>query len=119
MSFSDILNEALRQVRGAQLAGVVSADGLGVDLVMMDGTEDQQAALELELGEVAAAITGATERLSSGAVRDFLLEAERATYVASQVMPGYYAVIAVEPQTHLGRARFAAKQMAQRLQNEL
>jgi hypothetical protein len=34
-------------------------------------------------------------------------------------MPGYYAVIGIEPETHLGRARFAAKQMAQRLQNEL
>lgn len=118
MSFSNILNEALEHVRGAQLAGVVSADGLGVDMVSLDGAVNQSA-LELELGEVAAAISGAAQRLSSGHVRDFLLEAERATYVASQVLPGYYAIIAVDPQAHLGRARFAAKQMAQRLQAEL
>lgn len=118
MSFSNILNEALEHVRGAQLAGVVSADGLGVDMVVLDSGPDR-ARLELELGEVAAAISGASQRLSSGQVRDFLLEAERATYVASQVMPGYYAVLAVTPESHLGRARFAARQMAQRLQTEL
>jgi predicted regulator of Ras-like GTPase activity (Roadblock/LC7/MglB family) len=118
MSFSNILNEALDHVRGAQLAGVVSADGLGVDMVVLDSAPDRDR-LELELGEVAAAINGASQRLSSGQVRDFLLEAERATYVASQVMPGYYAVLAVAPESHLGRARFAAKQMAQRLQSEL
>lgn len=118
MSFSDILTEAVEQVRGAQFAGVISADGLGVDLVSLDSRPDRDM-LELELGEVAAAINGASQRLSSGQVRDFLLEAERATYVASQVLPGYYAVLAVAPQTHLGRARFAARQMAQRLQTEL
>lgn len=118
MSFSNILTEALEHVRGAQLAGVVSADGIGVDLVALDSTTDRDT-LELELGEIAAAINGASQRLSSGQVRDFLLEAERATYVASQVMPGYYAVLAVAPHAHLGRARFAARQMAQRLQTEL
>ena len=118
MSFSDILTEALAQVRGAQLAGIVSADGLGVDLLTLDAAADRPT-LELELGEVTAAINGAAQRLSSGQVRDFLLEAEHTTYVASQVLPGYYAVLAVAPATHLGRARFAAKQMAQRLQNEL
>lgn len=118
MSFADILNQALEQVRGAQFAGVVSADGLGVDVVTSDTTCDPKVA-ELELGEVAAALNGAAQRLSSGAVRDFLIEAEHATYVASQVMPGYYAVIGIHPATHLGRARFAAKQMAERLQHEL
>jgi len=118
MSFSDILNEALEQVRGVQLAGVVSADGLGVDIVTANTTLDG-ASIELELGEVASAIDGAAQRLSSGSVRDFLFEAEHATYVASQVLPGYYAVLAVAPETHLGRARFAARQMAQRLQTEL
>ncbi|HEX6290896.1 MAG TPA: hypothetical protein VFZ66_17055 [Herpetosiphonaceae bacterium] len=118
MSFAGILHEALEQVRGAQFAGVVSADGLGVDAVTM-GTACDPAVAELELGEVAAALNGAAQRLSSGSVRDFLIEAERMTYVASQVMPGYYAVIAIDPDTHLGRARFAARQMAQRLQHEL
>lgn len=118
MSFGNILQEALFDVRGAQLAGVISADGLGVDVVSADTTADREV-LGLELGEVAAAITGAANRLSSGHVRDFMLEAETSTYVASQVMPGYYAVIAIAPEAHLGRARFAAKQMARRLQSEL
>lgn len=118
MSFSDILDEALTHVRGAQLAGVIGADGLGVEIATADVAVDATT-FELELGEVAAALNGASQRLKSGLIRDFLLEAERTTYVASQVMPGYYAVIAVDPQAHLGRARFAVKQMAQRLQNEL
>ncbi len=117
MSFSDILQEALEQVRGAQLVGMISVDGLGVELAAVDGSDTANAAMEL--GEVAAAISGASQRLSSGQVRDFMLEAEQAIYVASQVMPGYYAVIAVGPQSHLGRVRFAVKQMAQRLQSEL
>lgn len=118
MSFADILNEALEHVRGAQVAGVVSSDGLGVDVVCADGVVDREL-VSLELGEIAAALAGAAQRLSSGQVRDFLFEAEHATFVASQVLPGYYAVLGVGPQAHLGRARYATRQMATRLQHEL
>jgi hypothetical protein len=55
MSFADILNQALEQVRGAQFAGVVSADGLGVDVVTLDTSYDPKVT-ELELSEVAAAL---------------------------------------------------------------
>lgn len=118
MPFASILNEALEQVRGAQLAGVISTDGLGVDLVTPNGTTNREQ-IELELSELAASANAATKRMGSGAIREFILETEAATYVASQVMPGYYAVIGIEAGDHLGRARFAVKQMAQRLQNEL
>lgn len=118
MPFATILQEALDHVRGAHAAGIISSDGLGVDLVTRNsvGAREQ---LEIELSELVAGANGATKRIGTGAVRDFVVETEGATYVASQVMPGYYAVLAIDPGDHLGRARFATKQMAQRLQHEL
>lgn len=118
MQFTSILHEALDHVRGAQLVGIISTDGLGVDMVTRDSQADQRQ-IELELSEFASYANAATQRLGHGAIRDFILETEAATYVASQVMPGYYAVIGVTPTDHIGRARFAVKQMAHRLQNEL
>ncbi len=118
MAFADILNEALEHVRGAQLAGIISTDGLGIELVTSDRDSNREQ-IELELSELTAHANAATKRMGSGAIRDFIVETESATYVASQVMPGYYAVIGIGAGDHLGRARFATKQMAQRLKSEL
>lgn len=118
MPFADILQEALDQVRGAQAAGIISSDGLGVDLITRESSGDREQ-LAIELSELVAGANGATRRMGNGLIRDFVVETEGATYVASQVMPGYYAVLAIGPDDHLGRARFATKQMAQRLQHEL
>ena len=60
----------------------------------------------------------AADRLGAGKVRDIIIEADKLTYLASQIVPGYYAVLGVGPNGNLGRARFAVRQMVSRLQTE-
>ncbi len=118
MPFADILNEALDQVRGAHFAGIVSTDGLGVDLMTRNGSASREQ-LEIELGELVASANATAKRLGSGSLHGLMLETELTTFIAAHVMPGYYAVIGIGAGEHMGRARFAVKQMAQRLQAEL
>jgi predicted regulator of Ras-like GTPase activity (Roadblock/LC7/MglB family) len=120
MSLTDILNEAVERVSGAQLAGVIGTDGLGVEMVMADADPpyDRDNA-EIELATLASSATLAAGRLGSGVVHDIIVEADKLTYLASLITPGYYAILGVKPNGNLGRARFAVHQMVSRLQNEL
>ncbi len=120
MSLTDILYEAVERVSGAQLAGIIGTDGLGVEMVLADDElpYDRDAA-EIELATLAASASATAGRLGSGTVHDIIVEAEAVTYLASLITPGYYAVLGVKPNGNLGRARFAVRQMVNRLQTEL
>lgn len=118
MSLTDILNEAVERVHGVQLAGIISTDGLGVEMVLGSEEYDREA-VELELGALASNAAMTANRMGAGMVRDIVLEAEAYTYLASLITPGYYAVLGIESNGNLGRARFAIHQMVHRLQNEL
>lgn len=120
MGLNDILQEAVDRVQGARLAGVIGADGLGVDLVMADDANlPDYAETEMELASLAASASYTADRLGAGKVRDIIVEADNLTYLASQIVPGYFAVLGVKPNSSLGRARFAVRQMVTRLQDEL
>lgn len=119
MSLTDILQEAVDRVKGARLAGVIGSDGLGVEMVVADDLPHQREEAEIELASLASAASMAAERLGAGKVRDIILEADDLTYVASLITPGYFAVLGVNSNGNLGRARFAVRQMVTRLQLEL
>lgn len=120
MSMVEILQEAVDRVKGAKLAGVIGTDGLGVEMVVAEGNGlAQRDAIELELGSLAAVASQTTGRLGAGQVNDLIVEAEQTTYLASLIIPGYYAVLGVVSNGNLGRARFAVRQMVTRLQLEL
>jgi predicted regulator of Ras-like GTPase activity (Roadblock/LC7/MglB family) len=57
--------------------------------------------------------------MGAGGLREIIVETEGATYLASLVTRGYYAVLGVGSGSNLGRARFALRQMVTRLQNEM
>jgi len=120
MGLTDILQEAVDRVTGARMAGVIGADGLGVDLVLADesGLPDRTET-EIELASLASSAAYSADRLGAGKVRDIIIEADNLTYLASQITPGYYAVLGLKPNGNLGRARFAVRQMVSRLQDEL
>jgi predicted regulator of Ras-like GTPase activity (Roadblock/LC7/MglB family) len=118
MSMTTILNEAINRVSGAQLAGVIGEDGLGVEMIVSNGHADRET-VEIELSSLAAAASGAAERMGAGGLREIIVETEGATYLASLVTRGYYAVLGVGSGSNLGRARFALRQMVTRLQNEM
>ena len=88
MSLTDILNQTLDEVAEAKFAGVVGIDGVGVELIFNEADDGIDANLaELELAALAASASGASERVGSGAVRAFTIEAEALTYLAALVTP--------------------------------
>ena len=120
MSITDILDEALDQVESALLVGIISTDGLGVEMLLAsDDLPFAEEDAEIELSGLTAAAANVAGRLGVGSVYDLMVETEDMTYLASQIIPGYYAVLGVFPDGNLGRARFAIRQMVGRLQTEL
>jgi len=120
MSMTDILNEAIDKVSGAQFAGVIGIDGLSVEMAFAGGGADFDLEIaEFELASIAANASAASDRIGSGQVRDIIVEAEELTYLAAAITPGYYAVLGVRSNGSLGRARFAVHQMVERMKTEL
>ena len=113
MDLDEILRDVLENLHGVQLAGIVGTDGLGVEMAVADGASVQRDAVEIELGELAAVASQAASRLNAGQMRDLILEAEGRTFLATSITPGYYAVLGVNTNGNLGRARFALRQMAE------
>lgn len=74
---------------------------------------------EIELAGLAATAAMTANRLGAGNVRDIIIEADDLTYIASLITSGYFAVLGISSNGNLGRARFAVRQMVQRLQSEL
>lgn len=119
MSLTDILHEAVDRVKGARLAGVIGSDGLGVEMVISNDLPHEREEAEIELASLASTAAMTADRLGAGKVRDIIVEAEDLTYIASLITPGYFAVLGVNSNGNLGRARFAVRQMVMPLQLEL
>jgi predicted regulator of Ras-like GTPase activity (Roadblock/LC7/MglB family) len=120
MSLNDIINEAIDKISGAMFAGVISTDGLGVEMVFAEGGANLDLELaDLELSTLTSAASAASARIGSGYVLDLMLETEDVTYLTSMITPGYYALLGVGPDANLGRARFAVRQMVDRIKKEL
>ena len=120
MSLNNILNEAIDKIAGAQFAGVVGTDGLSVEMVYAGGGADLDLEIaDIELATVAANAAAASDRIGSGVVRDIMVESDDLTYLASMITRGYYAVLGVRSNGNLGRARFAVRQMVERMKDEL
>ncbi|NJP07370.1 MAG: hypothetical protein HC837_17975 [Chloroflexaceae bacterium] len=119
MSLTDILYDALDSVYGAQIAGVIGTDGLSVEMVITEDLPHEVEDAEFELSGLTAMAAASADRLGIGHVYDVILEAEELTYLASLISSGYYAVLGIRPESNLGRARFAVRQMVSQIQEEL
>jgi predicted regulator of Ras-like GTPase activity (Roadblock/LC7/MglB family) len=116
----DILYEAIDRVRGAEIAGIIGTDGMGVEMVVADAEVPYDPEeVEIELAGLASFASLTTARLDIGTLYDLILEADDLTYLVSLIIPGYFAVLGVRSESNLGRARFAVRQMVARLQDEL
>lgn len=120
MGMQDVLHTATEQVSGVKLAGIIGTDGLGVEMVLGDVEAGFDSTLaEIELGGLAASAAAATARMQAGALRDLIVETDTITYLASQIIPGYYAVLGIAANSNLGRARYALRQMVEQLQSTM
>lgn len=123
MNVTTILNETITGVKGAQFAGIVGTDGLGVAMVYHPAAAELDLDIELaelELAELASRATAAAARIGAGFVRDLVIETDVLLMLAIQIMPGYYGVLGVlSEMANLGKARFALQAMVERLRTEL
>ena len=117
---TNILYEAVDEVNGAQFAGVIGTDGLPVQIIAADDDLPVNIEeIEHKLAQMTSALSRSAGRLGSGLVQDMVIESEELTYLASLVIPGYFAVLGITAEGNLGRARFAVHRMVYRLQSEL
>ncbi|GIV87587.1 MAG: hypothetical protein KatS3mg055_0105 [Chloroflexus sp.] len=123
MNVTTILNETITSVKGAQFAGIVGTDGLGVAMAYHPAAAELDLDIELaelELAELASRATAAAARIGAGFVRDLVIETDVLLMLAIQIMPGYYGVLGVlSEMANLGKARFALQAMVERLRTEL
>lgn len=120
MSLTDILYDAIDRVQDAHLAGVIGTDGLSVDMVMLDGDlPHSRDEVEVEMSRMALMAADSASRLGVGVATDLIMETEYVTYLISYIAPGYYAVLGVDPNGSLGRARYAVRQIVSSILDEL
>ncbi|NTU81448.1 MAG: hypothetical protein HGA45_19050 [Chloroflexales bacterium] len=120
MSLTNIIYEALDNVSGVRFAGVVGTDGLSVEMAYADDEDGYDLELaELELATLLANASAASDRIGSGCVCALTVETEALTYLASLITPGYFAVLGLNADGNLGKARFTIHQMVERMKSEL
>jgi predicted regulator of Ras-like GTPase activity (Roadblock/LC7/MglB family) len=73
---------------------------------------------EAELAALASAASAVAERLNIAPLNTIILETNYMTYIIAAIVPGYYGVIGVQAGS-LGPARFALREMVERLVSEL
>jgi predicted regulator of Ras-like GTPase activity (Roadblock/LC7/MglB family) len=120
MTIDDILYEAIDTVRGVKFAGLVGTDGLGVRMAFDEDDEGYDLELaEIEIAQIAATASAASNRIGSGPLRDLVIEADDLTYLASLIHPGYYAVLGIRSDANIDRGRFAVYRIIERVKREL
>ncbi|HEX2910235.1 MAG TPA: roadblock/LC7 domain-containing protein [Chloroflexia bacterium] len=119
MTFTEILNDAANNVEGAMAVGLVGVDGIGVETVVSDGIDLDTESVEVELAGLVGNVSRTAQALSAGQVRDMFVEAEKQSYLISFLDSDYFLVVMLGPQANLGRARFEARRISQRLRDNL
>lgn len=119
MTFTEILNDAANQIEGALIVALAGIDGLGVETVVKEGGEYDTEAVEVDLAGLAGNVARTAQALSSGAVKDFFVEAENHSFLVTLLDSSYFLAVILGPQANLGRARFETRRVSQKLRENL
>ena len=119
MTFTEILTDAANQIEGALVVGLAGLDGLGVETVVNNGNNFDTEAVEVEIAGLVSNISRTAEALSSGSVKEFYLATENQSYLVHILDQDYFLVVILGGQANLGRARFEARRVSQKLRETL
>ncbi len=119
MTFTEILTDAANQIEGALVVGLAGIDGLGVETVVKEGNEFDTEAVEVEIAGLVSNISRTAQALSSGAIKEFYVETEKQSYLVHILDQDYFLVVILGTQANLGRARFEARRVSQKLRENL
>lgn len=119
MTFTEILTDAANQIEGALVVGLAGLDGLGVETVVNEGSDFDTEAVEVEIAGLVSNISRTAQVLASGPVKEFYLATEKQSYLVYILDQDYFLVIILGGNANLGRARFEAKRVGQKLRENL
>jgi predicted regulator of Ras-like GTPase activity (Roadblock/LC7/MglB family) len=119
---SDIFRETLlafaERVEGVHGISLVGRDGIAIDSIVPAGDGILES-ISAELIGVLASFQAADLGIDAQAIRQLLVETDRAAIVLSAVTSEYYLLILMSAEGNKGRARFEARKAALLLEKEL
>jgi predicted regulator of Ras-like GTPase activity (Roadblock/LC7/MglB family) len=105
-------------VEGVHGISLVGRDGIAIDSIVPAGDGILES-ISAELIGVLASFQAADLGIEAQAIRQLLVETDRAAIVLSAVTSEYYLLILMSAEGNKGRARFEARKAALLLEKEL
>ncbi len=112
------LSSIAGRLNGVLALSLVDRDGIPIESFSMDSRLDLET-LAAEMVGQARAIGEQHTALSLGPVRYLSISSELASVLLSQVTPGYFLLLVLEPNQPLGHARFELRRAGLLFESEL
>ena len=122
MSFDEILRKIVDPVPGALAGAIMGADGIPLAEYARGDAELDLTAVAVEFHSVleqASKVAGAVSGPGAGGIEELMLRTRAHQLVFRQIDDEYFAVIALEPDGMVGKARYLLGTLLWTLQEEL
>jgi predicted regulator of Ras-like GTPase activity (Roadblock/LC7/MglB family) len=120
MSFREDLEGICGRVTGTFAASVMGFDGIPIETIEPkpgDGIEVQT--MLVEYSGILSQLRQAAEALQMGKATEVSIRTERMVAVARMLTSDYFAVIAMEPDGNVGRARYELRVQGPKMADQL
>jgi predicted regulator of Ras-like GTPase activity (Roadblock/LC7/MglB family) len=117
MSFSEVLRELARDVKGARGAAIVGMDGIVVEQYVPEPGLDLQS-LAAEYGNVVKVVQTASDSLSMGQARELAVVTEDSVMLIRKINEDYFMALVAEPGAAFGKGRFMVRKAVARVSKE-
>ena len=117
MSFSEVLKELAREVKGVKGAAIVGMDGIVVEQYVPGPGPDLQP-LAAEYGNVVKVVQNAADSLSMGQARELAVLTEGSVTIIRKINEEYFMALLAEPGAAFGKGRFLLRKAVARVAGE-
>ena len=124
--FRESLKKLVERVEGGVAGILMGFDGISVEAYTRphrndvdDGDPTDIQTVGMELAHVIGQVKRAAELLEVGALDEVTLRAEKLTVLVRTLSKEYFLAFALRPQSSFGKARYAMRVLAPKLQAEL
>ena len=115
--FSGLLQKMVERIDGAEGAVIMGLDGIIVERASLGGSED----LDLIAAECTSLLRNSVRTSSDtglGELQELLMVTNQVTFVIKLLNPEYFVLLALDPGSNLGRARFELRKTQLMLEQE-
>lgn len=110
--FKQALEQIVERVEGSLGALIMGTDGIHVERFLTK--EGKEANLDVAAAEFTSLVRSAQRSandLGLGALREFVFSFQEAEFVVRQLSKEYFVLLAIKPNTNLGRSRFELRKV--------